>query len=336
MLSYQRTEITQFSFTKSSVLCIIPTKQGINTVSDIGILSSVLLNTLIIGSGYAIVAMAFRLMFSVSPFFDMALGASVALGAYLGYSLLPLFDVWAYPLILLGVILFTWAQEAFIYRPMRNAGASPMVLLVVSLGVYTIFESVIHLCFGPQYQTLGSVMDLTQINLGFAHLPLVQLIIIILGLISLIGIYVLLQRTFLGKEIRAIAQCSELAYTTGININRVIIIVSIVVGAILGAYGVCVGYDTGMEPTMGFNVLFKGMIGAIIGGPTILAAYFGSMILALAENIGVWFFASHWRDLIAFVIFILLLWLRPNGIFVRAPKKVSCEFKLTKPKGKRK
>ena len=178
-------------------------------------------------------------------------------------------------------------------------------------------------------------MDLTQFNLGFAHLPLVQLIIIILGLISLVGIYVLLQRTFLGKEIRAIAQCPELAYTTGININRVIIIVSIVVGAILGAYGVCVGFDTGMEPTMGFNVLFKGMIGAIIGGPTVLAAYLGAMVLALAENIGVWFFASQWRDLIAFVIFILLLWWQQNGIFVRAPKKVSCEIKLNKSKGKR-
>ena len=305
-------------------------------LANIGILSSILLNTLIIGSGYAIVAMAFRLMFSVSPFFDIALGASVALGAYLGYVLIPVIGILAYPLILLGVIIFTWAQEAFIYRPMRGAGASPMVLLVVSLGVYTIFESVIHLCFGPQYQTLGSVMDLAQINLGGAHLPLVQLIIIILGLVSLIGIYDILQKTFLGKEIRAIAQNSDLAFTTGININRVIIIVSIVVGAILGAYGVCVGYDTGMEPTMGFNILFKGMIGAIIGGPTILAAYLGAMILALAENIGVWFFASQWRDLIAFVIFILLLWLRPGGIFVRAPKKVSCEIIPNKPKGKRK
>jgi branched-chain amino acid transport system permease protein len=91
-----------------------------------------------------------------------------------------------------------------------------------------------------------------------------------------------------------------------------------------------------MEPTMGFNILFKGMIGAIIGGTTVFAAYLGSMILALAENVGVWFFASQWRDLIAFVIFILLLWLRPSGIFVRAPKKVSCEFKLKKPKGSKK
>ncbi|MBO4746160.1 MAG: branched-chain amino acid ABC transporter permease [Alphaproteobacteria bacterium] len=296
-------------------------------------LTQLLLNTLIIGSGYAIVAMVFRLLYSVSPFFNMALGASVALGAYLGYGLLPMFDVAAYPIILAGVILFTWAQERFIYRPMRKIGASPMVLLVVSLGVYTIFESVIHLIFGPQYQTLGAAMDFSSVSLGSIHLPTVQAIIILLGLITLGLISWVLYRTFLGKEIRAIAGAPDLAFVTGINIGRVVVIVSIIAGAVLGAYGVCVGFDTGMEPTMGFNILFKGMIGAIVGGPTILAAYLGSMVLALAENLGVWFFASQWRDLIAFVIFIVLLWIRPNGIFTRSPKKIICEFK---PKGKKK
>lgn len=299
-------------------------------------LIQLLINTLIIGSGYAIVAMVFRLLYSVSPFFNMALGASVAFGAYLGYGLLPILGLGAYPLILLGVILFTWGQERFIYRPMRKIGASPMVLLVVSLGVYTIFESVIHLIFGPQYQTLGSSIDFSQVSIGVISVPVVQALIVGLGLVTLGLISWVLYRTFLGKEIRAISGAPELAFVTGINIGRVVIIVSIIAGAILGAYGVCVGFDTGMEPTMGFNILFKGMIAAIIGGPTILAAYLGSMVLALAENVGVWFFASQWRDLIAFVIFILLLWVRPNGIFVRAPKKVSCEFKSTKPKGSKK
>lgn len=299
-------------------------------------LIQLLINTLIIGSGYAIVAMVFRLLYSVSPFFNMALGASVALGAYLGYGLLPILGLGAYPLILLGVILFTWGQERFIYRPMRKIGASPMVLLVVSLGVYTIFESVIHLIFGPQYQTLGSSIDFSQVSIGVISVPVVQALIVGLGLVTLGLISWVLYRTFLGKEIRAISGAPELAFVTGINIGRVVIIVSIIAGAILGAYGVCVGFDTGMEPTMGFNILFKGMIAAIIGGPTILSAYLGAMVLALAENVGVWFFASQWRDLIAFVIFIVLLWICPNGIFVRAPKKVSCEFKSTKPKGSKK
>jgi branched-subunit amino acid ABC-type transport system permease component len=272
--------------------------------------------------------MAFRLMYWVSPFFNLTLGASVALGAYLGYALIPYFGVAAYPLVLLGVILFTWGLEAFVYKPLREMGASGMVLLVVSLGIYTIFESVIHLIFGPQYQTLGSATDFSQIHLGFANIPTVQLLIIFLAAVVLIGISYMLNKTFLGKEIKAIHQSPSLAHLTGINIGKVIMIVSAISGAILGAYGLMVGFDTGMEPTMGFNILFKGMIAAIIGGPSILMAYMGAMLLALAENLGVWLFASQWRDVIAFVIFIGLLWLKPDGIFnIKKPLKIDCELK---------
>ena len=196
-------------------------------------LTQLLINTLIIGSGYALVAMAFRLMYWVSPFFNLTLGASVALGAYLGYALLPHLGIAAYPLVLLGVILFTWGLEAFIYKPMRNMGASSMVLLVVSLGVYTVFESIILLCFGPQYQTLGSAINFSQISLGFTNLPTVQAVIIALAFLTLIGISWMLNKTFLGKEIRAINQSPALAHLIGINTNRVIMIVSIIVGFML-------------------------------------------------------------------------------------------------------
>ena len=107
-----------------------------------------------------------------------------------------------------------------------------------------------------------------------------QAVIIALAFLTLIGISWMLNKTFLGKEIRAINQSPALAHLIGINTNRVIMIVSIVVGAVLGAYGLCVGFDTGMEPTMGFNVLFM-YDGAIIG-TLYLAGYLGS-ILALAE-----------------------------------------------------
>ncbi len=278
-------------------------------------LTQLIINTLIIGSGYALVAMAFRLMYFVAPFFNLTLGASVALGAYLGYALMPHFGVAAYGLVLLFVILFTWGLEAFVYKPIRQMGASPMVLLVVSLGLYTVFESLIQLGFGPQYQTLGSSVDFGGIKFLSVIITDAQLAIISLGIITLIGVSTMLGKTFIGKEMRAINQSPELANLIGININKIIMLVSIMVGLILGAYGLCVGFDTGIEPTMGFNILFKGMIAAIIGGPSILAAYLGAMILALGENIGVWAFASQWRDFVAFIIFVILLWLKPNGIF---------------------
>ena len=282
-----------------------------------------LLNTLIVGSGYALVAMAFRLMHWVSPFFNLTLGASVALGAYLGFALVPLMGMIAWPVVIALVAAFTWMLEAFVYKPVRTRGASGMVLLVVSLGLYTIFESVIHLAFGPQYQTLGSALNFTR----FLGIPTAQAVIVGMGAVVLAGLSLMLQRTFFGKQVRAIHESPALAHLTGMNVPRIVMIVSVITGAILGAYGLCVGYDTGMEPTMGFNILFKGMIAATIGGPTIAGAYMGAMILAGAENLGVWVFASQWRDLIAFVIFIILLWLRPQGIFTRAPRHTHCNIR---------
>ncbi len=98
--------------------------------------------------------------------------------------------------------------------------------------------------------------------------------------------------------------------------DRIIMVVSVIAGAILGVSGVLIGYDVGMEPTMGFNWLFKGMISAIIGGMRNLkGAFWGALFLAFSENIAVWIFASEWRDLISFIIFIGFLYIRPQGIF---------------------
>lgn len=277
-----------------------------------------LLNTLIVGSGYALVAMAFRLMNSVSPFFNMTIGAIAVLGGYTAYWLLGLgAPLW------LVVILALLASEAFsgvlelcIYTPMRKRGASSMVLMVASLGVYTIFESVIHLIFGSQYFTLGNVGQSDMINIGFTEIPLVQLLSIIFSFVICIFLNYFLHHTFMGKKIRAVNDSADLANIIGLKNNRIILTVSVMTGLVLGLDGLLVGYDTGLEPTMGFNLLFKGMIGAIIGGTASLnGAFFGAMFLAFAENVGVALFASEWRDLIAFVIFIAFLSFRPQGIF---------------------
>ncbi len=275
-----------------------------------------IINSLIIGSGYALIAMAFRLMYSVSPFFNLTLGSVVTVGAYSALYFTPILGLNAiFPAIIIAA-LFSWGLEALVYKPMRDRGASSMILLVASLGIYTIMESVISLIFGAKYYTLGNFSELNQINLGFTNIPLVQLITIISAFIIFILLYLFLHRSFTGKQVRAVNDSTTLSNIIGIKTDKIIMIVSIITGAILGLAGVLIGYDTGMEPTMGFNLLFKGMIGAIIGGMTNLrGAFLGAMFLAFAENIAVWVFASEWRDLCAFVIFIIFLYIKPNGIF---------------------
>ena len=278
-----------------------------------------LLNTLIVGAGYGLMAMAFRLMYSVSPFFNMTLGAVATLGAYAAYGLISLCGLPAW-LGIIGAIaicaLFSYCLEAGIYTPMRKRNASSMVLMVASLGIYTVFESVILLIFGPQYQNLGNIHSAATVHLGFADVPLVQALTIVAYLVGFAFLNYLLHHTFIGLKIRAVNDSASLSDIIGIKNNRIILLVSILTGVLLGVDGVLIGYDTGMVPTMGFNLLFKGMIGAIIGGlANLRGAFYGALFLALAENIGVLIFASEWRDLIAFVIFIIFLSLRPQGIF---------------------
>lgn len=264
-------------------------------------------------------AMAFRLMYSVSPFFNMTLGAVGALGAYASYGLISLcgFPMWVGIIgAIIACALFSYFLEAGIYTPMRNHGASSMVLMVASLGVYTIFESIILLVFGPQYQNLGSIHSAITVHLGFVNIPLVQALTIVASFLCFAFLNYLLHHTFIGLKIRAVHDSASLANTIGMKNNQIILLVSVLTGIVLGIDGILIGYDTGMTPTMGFNLLFKGMIGAIIGGlANLRGAFLGALFLALAENVGVLIFASEWRDLIAFVIFIAFLSLRPRGIF---------------------
>ena len=281
-------------------------------------LTVLLLNVLIVGAGYGLIAMAFALMCSVAPFFNMTLGSVIAFGAYGAYGLMKIAGLSpfiAIPLSIVFCAFITFFIEKLVYTPLRNKGASSMVLLVASLGLYTIFEALIHLIFGPQYQILGSASSHT-FHIAVLSIPLVQLLTIIIDVIVFIALTFLLQRTFFGKLVRAVSDNANLANVTGIKNNKVILYVSMFTGIILGTSGVLTGYDTGLEPTMGFNLLFKGIISAIIGGSkTIKGPFLGSFFLAFAENLGVMVWASEWRDLVAFVIFTLFLIFRPQGIF---------------------
>ena len=277
-----------------------------------------LLNTLVIGSGYGLMAMAFRLMYSVSPFFNMTLGTIAVLGSYLAYWLLslsvPLSITIALTLIITAI--FSGFLEICIYTPMRRRHSSAMILMVASLGIYTMFEALILLICGPQYQNLQTVFPLKETNAIFLGITSVQLLTVIANLLIFIFLNYFLHHTFIGKEIRAINNSPTLADIIGLKNNQIIFTVSLLAGLILGLDGILLGFDTGMEPTMGFNLLFKGMIAAIIGGlASLRGAFLGALLLALAENLGVMLFSSEWRDPTAFVIFIMLLSLRPQGIF---------------------
>lgn len=155
-----------------------------------------------------------------------------------------------------------------------------------------------------------------------ARITDVQIMIIVTSIVLITLITLMLTRTKFGKTLRALANDPELARLSGINSDRYIMY-AFAIGSFLAAIAaIMISFDTDMTPTMGFNVLVKGVIAVIIGGMGSLpGAALGGLFLGLAENLGVYLLPSKWQDTIAFVILILFLLFRPYGILGKKPQK---------------
>ena len=153
-------------------------------------------------------------------------------------------------------------------------------------------------------QILGAVITDTQI-----------LILVVTSLLS-VFLWLLIQKTKLGKAIRSVADDSLGARVVGIDSEKIILSSFAIGSALAGAAGILISLETNIEPTMGFSAILKGIIASIIGGiGSIPGALFGGLFLGLAENLGIWKIQAGWKDTIAFVILIIFLLLRPGGIF---------------------
>ena len=125
----------------------------------------------------------------------------------------------------------------------------------------------------------------------------------------------MLKKTLFGKAIRAISDDEEVAKIAGINTEHIIGWTFFIGSAISGLAGILIGFDTGIEPTMGMELLLKGVISAIVGGiGSISGAALGALLLGFAENFGIWKISGEWKDSIAFALLILFLIFRPQGI----------------------
>ena len=283
------------------------------------ILPQLIANSLIAAGTYALVAMGFSLIYGATKFFNLAHGAMAAIGGYAAFFLLNQFSGLNVVVAAIISILFTglcgYILDRVVYLPLRKRKASTMVLLVASLGAFTIIPAVIAMLFTSQYQTLSLSVAGTVYSIAGASITQTQIIIIASAICVLIFLSLLLKKTMFGKEIRAISDDEEVAKIAGIHTERIIGWTFFIGSAVAGLAGVLIGFDTGLEPTIGLQILLKGVIAAIVGGiGDIYGALLGALLLAFAENFGVWKISSEWKDSIAFVVLIIFLIFRPQGI----------------------
>jgi branched-subunit amino acid ABC-type transport system permease component len=283
------------------------------------ILPQLIANSLIAAGTYALVAMGFSLIYAVTKFFNLAHGAMAAIGGYAAFFLLSNFANLNVTLVVIISVLFAglcgYGLDRAVYFPLRKRKASNMVLLVASLGAFTIIQAVIAMIFTSQFQTLSSSVSEQVYTIGGASITQTQTIILGAAICVLIFLVLLLKKTLFGKEIRAVSDDEEVAKIAGINTEKIIAWTFFLSSAVAGLAGVLIGFDTGIEPTMGLQILLKGVIAAIVGGiGDIYGAVLGALLLGFAENFGVWQISAEWKDSIAFGVLILFLIFRPQGI----------------------
>lgn len=228
---------------------------------------------------------------------------------------------------LLLAVLFTSflgvLTEISIYRPLRERGATSLVLLIASLGIFIVIQNVISLIFGDDTKTIRSGMVTEGINIFGARITQIQILTIVVCLTLFIITTLIVMRTRIGKAIRAIGNDPELALISGIDTDKAILYTFAIGSALAAVAAVLVAFDVDMTPTMGMNALMMGVVAVIIGGVgSIPGAALGGLLLGLAQHLGVWQISSKWQDAIAFVILLSFLLFRPYGFFGRVVKKV--------------
>jgi len=287
-----------------------------------------ILNGLIAGGIYALVALGFAVIFRTVKFFHLAHGVVYTAGAYVGYTLvvqlkLPVILAFLMAMLLsaiLGILI-----NLTVYRPLRAKKASNLVLLLASFGVFIFIQNLIQLIYGAQILSLRT----GSVKMGYAVFSAiitpVQITILITSIVLMLALWLFILKTRTGKAMRAVSDDPVAAGIVGINPEKIIMISFALGSALAGAAGFLIGMETNLEPTMGFSMILKGIIASIVGGiGSIPGALLGGLFIGLTENIGIMWLPSAWKDAIAFAILILFLLIRPQGFLgIKAIKEAA-------------
>jgi branched-chain amino acid transport system permease protein len=268
------------------------------------------------GSLYALVAIGFVIVFGTMNLVTFAHGEVYMVGAFMGYFAMSVWGLpWPVALVMgmaagwiLGVL-----TEKVAFRPMRNVGHMPPLL--ITIGISIILKEGVMVTVGAENRPVPSIYEQT-IQVGGSQISLLQVVIVgIVGLL-IVALHLLIQGTKIGRAMRATAQDHEAAHAMGVNADRVFNIAFALASLLGGAAGVLVGvYYNAVSATMGGMAGLKGFAACIFGGLTsIPGAILGALIIGVTENLTVQFIASGYRDIIAFLVMVVVLIVRPQGL----------------------
>lgn len=277
-----------------------------------------LLNGLIAGAIYSIAAAGFSVVYSTCKFANFAHGAIAIISGYILFASYTLMGVnfWLSSLIaIMFTILVGYLSNYLLFKKLRRRKCSPSVLLVASLCLMIIVESLLMLRFGADVKTIDYIRTASGINIFGGLITVLQLTMIGLSIIIFCLLFWFMKYNKIGKAMRAVTDNKEVAETIGISSERIYSWSFVIASALAAVAGIFISLEQNLVPNMGTGIMIKAFAASIIGGVgNIPGAIIGGLILGLAENFGIWFLPSGYKDAIAFLILFLFLLFKPEGI----------------------
>ena len=283
-----------------------------------------LVNGISLGSIYALIALGYTMIYGIIKLINFAHGDIYMVGAYIGFFAITQAGLSIVPALLVSLVttaLLGMLVEKLAYKPLRHAPR--LSVLITAIGVSFFLEYASMYFVSPTPRTFPAMMDSVAVNIGGLVINGQQMLILGITFVLMVILTYIVKFTNTGKAMRAASFDTETAQLMGINSDRIISITFGIGSALAAVAGVLVGiYYNSIDPLMGIMPGLKAFVAAVLGGIGILpGAVVGGIILGVVEAFVSVFISSTFRDAAAFAILIIVLLVRPTGIFGKNTKE---------------
>lgn len=276
-----------------------------------------IINGLITGIIYSLLAIGFALVYNTTKIFHIAAAGIYVFAAYMFWFFVAKVEFAIIPASLMAIVLtmfLSLLSELCVYRPLKNKKASLNVAMIASIGLMTVIINTIAMCFGNETKVVENAI-LQPLTFGDIIITTPQKYQTVVGIAVLAVFMAVLKWTNWGLRLKALSADETLFETLGYNTNATRVLVFLVSGAFIALASCLTVYDVGLDPNMGMSILINAMVAMILGGVgKFSTCILGGLSLGLLQSLTVYHFASNWQNAVTFLVLLILLFLRPQGI----------------------
>lgn len=276
-----------------------------------------IINGLITGILYSLLAIGFALVYNTTRVFHIAAAGIYVFAAYMFWFFVAKVEFAIIPASLIAIVLtmfLSLLSELCVYRPLKNKKASLNVAMIASIGLMTVIINTIAMCFGNETKVVENAI-LQPLTFGDIVITTPQKYQTVVGIVVLAVFMAVLKWTNWGLRLKALSADETLFETLGYNTNATRVLVFLVSGAFIALASCLTVYDVGLDPNMGMSILINAMVAMILGGVgKFSTCILGGLSLGLLQSLTVYHFASNWQNAVTFLVLLILLFLRPQGI----------------------